>query len=432
MHARGKCEHESTGQKQQSDEWSFGLCLKEQRNGSQTIAQSTEWATQVKILMVAPWVPWRVRPRSLEILRLLSEDHEVRLLALTRSRGESSHIEEVENLASCLLIENGRIGSLLRVVRALPGSRPLQIAYADVPAMRSAIRREIGEFKPDIVHFNVARSGAWLSLSTSVPTVFDMDEIRSAYFDKLLEASGSLFWKRVSTFEARRLMAFESSVLASDAVVMVSSQIDVGTRTRSFLVPTPIDNDYWSTCSTDLSFSGRKSIVFVGRLHYRANRDAVMWFANDVLPTIDLESMSAEVIIAGESPGRDLRKLAAERIKIHDYIPDLRNLYGHARVAIVPVVAGTGVQMKLLQAMGAGVPAITTSESAGRAGVEHEREVLVADSPAAWSREITRLWNDADLWTELRKGANAFVREHYDRLVVRENLNDAYTAALIR
>lgn len=382
----------------------------------------------MKVLFVTPWVPWRIRARANALLSVIASDNEVRVLALSRKAQESKRAAELPARVQIRTVLNGQFGSILRVIAALPTSRPLQIAYANPSSFRAALRDEVRFYKPDLVHFNVARTSHLTSLVDGVPWVLDMDDIRSAYFYQLSQSTHRLSpWRAIAPIEGLRLGSLETKLMSGNHPLLFSSAFDARKAATGYTVHTPLDVLYWS--SFEKETDGRPTLLFVGRLHYRANRDAISWFLREILPPLVDRFPDLLFHIVGEDPPRSVRAFASEHVTVQGFQADIRPAYSSATIAVVPVRAATGVQLKLLQAMAAGVPAITFSAIAQQVGAD-ESHLMVADTIGRWISSIASALEDPSTVLPRVARAQALIAAEFSPESARRQLSVAYLHAL--
>lgn len=375
----------------------------------------------MRILFVAPWLPSPARPRSLGLLRILAEDHDVFFLGLARHDKEASLLADLP-VANGLIVRNPRAGSIRRSLGALVTGTSLQQGYAEVPEFGRAFRRVLGRWRPDVVHLNVFRTVHLLDETTGQRVVVDLDEFRSAYYATLARTSGSRVWRAVGRVEAPRMAQVERRLLASSASLLVSSPADV-VGVNTFLVRSPCDLE---------AVEGRGAdpvILFVGRLHYRANVEGIMWFVSACWPQIRAAHPESVLRIVGEAPTRSIRRLAGQGVEVVADVRDVRPYYEQATVAIVPVATGTGVQMKLVQALAAGVPVVSFPGPVTRAGLAHGQGALCAETPSEWCSQIGELLADGRLRADLARRGREWASIHHHSSAVRQALQLAYAHA---
>jgi len=108
------------------------------------------------------------------------------------------------------------------------------------------------------------------------------------------------------------------------------------------------------------------------------------------------------------------------------YVDDLETLYSRVIAMIAPVVGGSGVRMKLLESMSAGMPTVTTTDGAAGLGVVDGREMLVADGEADFADGVVRLLQDRSLRDELRTAGYDYLAARHSLAVARRAIERAF------
>lgn len=104
---------------------------------------------------------------------------------------------------------------------------------------------------------------------------------------------------------------------------------------------------------------------------------------------------------------------------------DLEEVYAQSLAVVAPVIGGSGVRMKLLESMRAGMPTVTTTDGAAGLDVVDGREMFVADTPAAFAEPTVRLLSDEGLRERLRVAGYAHLDGHHSLAVARSRLEKA-------
>lgn len=153
----------------------------------------------------------------------------------------------------------------------------------------------------------------------------------------------------------------------------------------------------------------RTDIVFLGSFAHLPNGDGVRWFLTEVLPLVREALPSAPVMIVGRSAPQDLIDLAPEGVDFRGWVPELDDVYAHARVAIAPLRYGAGIKGKVGEAMSFGVPVVGTSVAAEGMAIEHSVTAWLADEAAAFAQGIVELYQDDELWSGISEAGRALV-----------------------
>lgn len=379
----------------------------------------------MRILVVTPWVPSPRRPRSFGLLQELATRHDVTVVAATWSDQDRVDLGRLE-VQRTRAVPLSRWRGAVRAGRSLLGTRSLQQAYLDDPALRRALREEAEAIRPDLTYFNVLRT-AQLADEVRGSRIIDLDEFRSSYYEQLQAASKSPKWRLLGAIEGRRMRRAEDLALTTFDRLVVSSPSDL-TRSpeRCRLVRSPHQMPERVSDRGDLvgaADASRPRIVFVGRLSYRANVEAVRWFAEKVLPAVVDAHPEVVFDVVGESPHRSLQRLAGPNLEVIGPVPEVAPYYARAAVSVVPVFLATGVQMKLIESLSLGVATVTTSTVAGLAGITEPGACLFADTPARWADAVNGLLASGVHRAETAAAGERWADEHYDRASIAASLH---------
>lgn len=362
----------------------------------------------MRILVIAPWAPSRRRPRSLGLISTMAQHHDVRLICASWGGEDEQEIGELKAFRP-VVVPMSKWSALVRVGLHLSSKRSMQQVYLDDRRLRVAITREVNEFAPDMVYFNVIRTAHFASLIGPIRKVIDLDEFRSGYYAQMAERGGSRLWRAISAVERRRMSSAEKQALHDFDTVLVSSPLDVAPeRPTVKLVRSPhalTAGDYtWPSLDNP-------EILFVGRLSYRANIEGINWFSREILPHVRKRFPTATLRIVGAGDSRSIR--TGPGIKLVGQVPDVTVEYQSAAVSIVPINMATGVQMKLIEGLSVGVPTVTTTLAASQAGLSDGEQCLVPKTVEAWVDAVVEILTDQELRLRLSQNGRKWATEHY-------------------
>jgi glycosyltransferase involved in cell wall biosynthesis len=161
-------------------------------------------------------------------------------------------------------------------------------------------------------------------------------------------------------------------------------------------------------------------VLYVGNLGWGPNVAGLDWFFREVWPRVREVDASLNLRVCGSglrrNAGGDLEipsSWRADGVEVVGFVDDLREAYARASAIIAPIVGGSGVRIKLLEAMSYGVPVVTTTDGASGLPLVHGRELVVADTPATFATELCALARSPARGDALRAEAFAFLsREH--------------------
>ncbi|HEX4523640.1 MAG TPA: glycosyltransferase [Casimicrobiaceae bacterium] len=164
-------------------------------------------------------------------------------------------------------------------------------------------------------------------------------------------------------------------------------------------------------------FGERAGLLFVGSFRHPPNIDAVLWYANEVLPRIRTMLPGVKTYIVGADPPATIRGLATSDLVIAGFVPDLTPYLEGCRLSISPLRYGAGVKGKVNQAMSFGLPVVATTPSIEGMHLTPGSDVLVGDDPQAFADAVVLAYRDQPLWERLAAGGRDNVSRHFSREV---------------
>jgi glycosyltransferase involved in cell wall biosynthesis len=407
-----------------------------------------------RVLFVAPLTPadsgTGVAMRAGLFLDALARDHDVSLLVVPvtgpaptawPSFVDERTVERVcldlrgrEDPAFSRAARSGRVGAL----RSFP--RPALCRFATEEIVREA-RRAFSPRSFDVVHvmrlylapFVAAFTGA---RSTGTRTVLDLDddEVETRRRIASLHARrGEHALMAVQAAEADKYRALEAEWLARFDHLLVCSERDravVAARTghRSVHALANGARRPDATAAAAPEPGGARRVLFVGSLGYFPNVDAATILCREVLPRLRARvPRQVAVDVVGSQPGpavAELREIPG--VSIHADAERVAPFYARADVAILPIRAGGGTRLKILEAFAHGVPVVSTAIGAEGIAVESGRHLLLADGPDALAEAGASVLGDPALAARLRTEARELIAQRYDATLVGEEIRGLF------
>ena len=185
----------------------------------------------------------------------------------------------------------------------------------------------------------------------------------------------------------------------------------------------------WKNCKSDLKVfplganrldcvpaPGKHNILFVGRLDEVAvtNVEAVVWFCDNVLPSIKEKINDVKFIIAGANPSQRILDRVSENIVVIPNYKDLQEVYSQADCVVLPLLSGGGVKGKLLEAAALKRIIITTSKGIEGTKFENGKHVFLADDCAGFAKACVRALTEPVSCAEVVTAAYALFEKYYD------------------
>jgi glycosyltransferase involved in cell wall biosynthesis len=308
-----------------------------------------------------------------------------------------------------------------------PFPRPLLARLASARAVAMARHAVAGRSFDEVHVFRLYMAPFADSYLETIPPrrpicALDLDDHESRTRERLAALHARARDERSAAFELRealRYRAMEAHYLPRFDRVYVCSAADRAALARAHgcrsvaVVPNgvriPAVPPPAARSRTSFTF------LFVASLAYSPNADAARFFCVEVLPGIRAATRRAvRVLLVGSQPGPEVRRLAARPgVVVTGTVADVTPYYGRADAVIVPVRAGGGSRIKLLEAFAHGRPVVSTGVGAEGIEARHGQELLIADGPAAFAAACVRLMKTPALGRALAGRALALVRRRH-------------------
>jgi sugar transferase (PEP-CTERM/EpsH1 system associated) len=401
--------------------------------------------TSLRILLLSPWMPWPPhdggRIRVLNTLRYLSQRHRVTLLAPSRTSRDVDAIAELrpfcETVATADLAGDGR-AVLARAVGGALRRRPLIESVHHGRALAAELRDLTADRVYDIVQVEFSWFTPYLRAlheRSRARTVLTMHNVESLRFARELRASTTLGRRVVLGWDQLFARTWEQeAVRRVDAVVAVSDteRVWVEQVAPDVLVtvaPNGVDTEHFRPVPA----ASTRSLVFTGAMDYPPNVDAVLWFCREVWPILRRRNPSLRFEVVGKAPDARVRALNGEAgIRVTGEVPDVRLLLAQASVVVVPLRAGAGTRLKILEAMAMGRPVVSTTLGAEGLDVVEGANILLADTPGSFAGAVESVLHSPETAHCLSEGGRRLVVGRYDWRQCLRPLETLYQRALER
>ncbi len=172
------------------------------------------------------------------------------------------------------------------------------------------------------------------------------------------------------------------------------------------------------------------AVLFIGTLTWEANIDSVIYFIKDIWPLLTKKKPDIKFYIVGRNPDTRIVRLAGQHrnIVLTGFVEDLEDYYSKCKVFVSPLRFGSGIKVKVMNALYRGIPTVATGIGAEGLAVQNEISMMIAGSPEQTAEDIVRLLEDKKLWNTIAQNSRNLARELYTWDVVMENVIRAIEA----
>ncbi len=359
---------------------------------------------------LAPLNGFRLQLRP--VCEELARDHDVVVLAYRWPGQDGGQPTGVE--LRCLPLPQPP--AVRRAATWLSARDPLAAVSEGAPMAR-AMHEALAAGDFDVVHvagWPLAGLGRELGDVPRVLTTLDAWYLN--YRTKSRRASGVR--RPMYRLEAERIRRWERATYRGfSSVVVVTEQDAVALRALdpaipAEVVPNGVDADHYAPRPDALADDGL--VVFTGAMQWAPNVDAARFLARDVLPLLRRDVPAARVALVGRTPAPAVSELAElAGVHVTGDVPDIRDWLVRAQVFACPMVSGTGIKNKLLEAMACGLACVVTPLACQGLDVRDGEHLVIADGAGAMSDGIARLLADGALRARIGAAARGYVVQHH-------------------
>jgi glycosyltransferase involved in cell wall biosynthesis len=279
----------------------------------------------------------------------------------------------------------------------------------------------------------MARYGLLLKRRLGVPVVLREHNVETVILQRLACQAGS-FVGWYLKLQAKRLAMYEARVCRLfDVVATISEEDDrrlqeMAPGVDSIVAPAGVDTSYYTPT---LGPEEPNTLVHVGSLEWPPHVHGMKWFLCNVFPLIRRRVPDVKLKLIGKIPPGFQRYAASFPGVIPiGYVEDVRPHVARAAVYVVPLLAGGGIRLKLLEAFAMGKAVVTTSVGTEGIKANHDEHLLIADTPDLFATSVIRLLASPSTRSELGKKARHLVETNYTWDVCIRQLERAYAKAL--
>ena len=388
------------------------------------------------LIFISHRIPWPLNKgekiRGWNLIQHLAPNYRIHLGCVVDDPADMAHVAKMQTV--CASIGAFPIDKHVQKIRALlharPG-RPLMPDFYYSPALQRWVDATMAQTRMDVVYiYSVAMAPYAIRLDhpCKILDAQDIDSEKWAEYARKAAFPMRLVWAR----EARTLLAYERAAAAACGWTFFVSQPEADRFTE--LAPEVAEKTVAVECGVDLQrFSPDDAyetpytdpaprVVFTGNMDYWPNADAVIWFANEVLPKLRASVSGLAFWIVGANPIAEVSALALlPGVHVTGRVEDVRPYVAHASVIVCPLRIARGIQNKVLEGMAMGRPVIASPAAFEGVRAQAGTELLVAEGADGFADAVCEVLDGKH--AGLGAAARASMERGYAWSSVLEKLN---------
>jgi polysaccharide biosynthesis protein PslH len=398
----------------------------------------------MRILLLTQVLPYPPdsgpRIKTYNMVQHLAQRHEVTLVSLVRTEKEAADAERLRGLCAdvhTVPLRRSRARDVYHLARSFVADLPFIIARDHSAELHQLLRNLTARTQFDAIHVDQLNM-VQFAFGLPVPRIV-LDQHNAVWTipqrmaDHLRLGPKRLFLE----IEARRLRRYEAEVCARvDAVLAVSEQDrwalnlaaeehGVGQAREMAIVPIAIDTHTERAIPRE---PNPRRILSLATMFWPPNVEGVMWFAHEVYPLVQAQVPDVQFSIVGARPPHHVRQLAEAdpSIEVTGYVDDPRPYIASSAALIVPVHAGGGMRVKILEALARGIPIVSTTIGYEGIDLVPGEHLLVGDTPEQFAAALVRLLQSPAQGAALAAAGRQLVEQQYEWRVVYRAVDRLY------
>lgn len=361
--------------------------------------------------------------KTYHVLKYLAEKYDVTLASFVRDTDKPEYIRHLETLCKRVVtvpISRSPLRDLGFLGKSLLTGQPWMMLRDERAEMQAALRELAATTQFDVVHADQLNMGQYALPFTSSRKVLDLHNALWVLYKRLSETQPLTNpMKYILMRDWRLLKRYEGNLCRIfDAVLAVTEEdkrwlIEAGAREDMTVIPIAIDTDEQAMIERKPS---TPHIVHIGTMYWPPNIDGMNWFLDEIYPLVKQQIPDVRCTLIGARPPASITERAASdpSLTVTGYVDDPLPYLQDSSMMVVPLRAGGGMRVKILNALSQGIPMVSTTVGCEGIAVRDNEDILIADEPRAFADAAVRLLKDAALNQRITQNGRRTAEQAYD------------------
>ncbi len=389
----------------------------------------------MKILMLTPYLPYPPSSggqiRSYNLIKELAKKHEITLCSLIKNDQDRKYLPKLQEICKKVYIFNRpkkpwTISNILKTGFSL---FPFLVIRNFSDDEQRALQKIVKEDNFDIIHAETFYVSPHIP-KTDIPVVLVDQTIEYQVVKHYVDTYRYPIIKPLLQIDVAKLKYWETYYWKKAAQTIAVSDVDAKFMMETVpdlkveVVPNGVSEDFIE----DVKLHFNKTVLFQGNYEWLQNGEAARILAQEVFPLILKQVPDAKLMISGQNT-KSISNLEADNIILNELAVDdivgVQKAIRGAGIMVAPLYGPGGTRLKILSAMAARLPVVTTK--VGIAGIGTDGvNYLEGNTPKELAHQAIRLLKDKDLYAKVAKNAREFVEDQYSYPAIAAHLNDIY------
>jgi len=375
----------------------------------------------MKILYVTQLLPYPKdsggKIKTFETINMLSEKNDLHIVSFVDSQEKlvnAKLLKKWSNSINTVVLPSTtqRIRFFyLKILLNLFNPTPFSIKRNYSKKMKKLIAELCKKEKFDAIHIDHLLMTQYLLRDFQGIKVYEEHNLYTEMFKRYFEFETDLRKKFFYFSEYIKFKFYESREFEKfDSVLAISD------RDKKLIAKTTVKNITTLPVAYQIKsmFKMQKipTVLFCGVLSWWPNADGFWWFYSVIYPIIRKSLANVKLMVVGHNPTEEIKNINDKSVIVTGSVKDTDEYYKRASAVIVPIRAGAGIRIKILDAMAHGLPVVSTPLGAEGLPVENNKNILLADNPEEFAEKVIEVIKNKKLALKLSKNGLEYIKKN--------------------
>lgn len=389
--------------------------------------------------MLTPYLPYPPdsggQIRTLNLLKYLSQHHEITLVSLYKNEKEKAYADALKIYCKAIHVckRPEKPWQLTNIFRSVCSFLPFLIVRNYSKEARQVINDLLKQEQFDVIHAETFYIMPHIP-DTKVPILLVEQTIEFKVYQHFVAGLFFLIswglWTDIVKLRYWEIYYWKKATLVAAVSYSDKAIIDQCIhRSNTEVIPNGAGDDMFVKTLPDKQYS-QPILLFVGNFSWLQNTEAAQYLVQNVLPQILKVIPDAVIRIVGQNTKEKLPLESSEHVQIKDVGPNdnetIIHEYRSATLFVAPIFGPGGTRLKILAAMAAGLPIVSSQTGIEGLAVKDNHHVAIANSPEAFAQKVISLLQDPDQYEAIRSAAHELVQKQYSWKSIAKKLEIVY------
>lgn len=392
------------------------------------------------LFMLTPYLPYPPvsggRMRTYNLLKYLKNDYDITLVCFGRPEETAFDITPLGELCDYHVVERDPSPSTVKAaLMSLTSPQAITMRMYGTDAMRAKIHELLMAKPADIIHVESFYMLQNIPDDVTTPVLLSEPAIEYRAWGKHAQVAKPWYTRPGIALEALKMRMIEPRWWEKADAVGAMSPIDAelirkaAPKATVHLAPNGVDVDFFQP-NVDVPRDSCTA-VYMGDYKYFPNTDAVLYFAQEIMPLIRQKRPDFHLTLLGKDPSPEIQALAGEHVTVTGLVDDTRPYLQGSAVFVCPLRSGSGTRFKLMEALACGCPVVSTRIGAEGLDAQDGVHMLLRDDPQAFADAVITLLDDAQKGQQIGTAGREWVIQKHAWEHSAALLRQAYEAIML-